>query len=829
MGRKKLQLGDPGKCNCISIRCTLLLWTALAAWCVSVVNGEVYMIMFNEKTLAQQYATLGAQELDVSAQHDALLTSFLGTANDFRKVHDYNLVFNGVAVDLTESQVALLQSNDAVWRIVKDEVVTISTTHSPDYMRLSELPNGAWNTSGGVANAGEGIVIGVVDTGIYPEHPSFADDPVKPYTPLLTYKGTCATDLRAPNGFCNGKIVGAQYFFATARIVNPANATDPDLNSPFDSNGHGSHCAGTAAGNYGVPVIVQNQNFGNASGTAPRARIAVYKALDKQGQGYTSDIIKAIDQAVIDGVNVLSLSLGSNSAAVGNVTYTQSFQLACLGALKNGVICVHAAGNTGPGTSTVTSFSPWITSVGATTTDRVYPSYLYTGDGRNYSGQGLTPPTPGSLSYPLIKASNAIVVGGIKDPNFDCADPSILNNVLIQGKILVCSWNGVEGSFSGSMSNFSRVAAQTSGAVGVVLLIAGQYYETSSPASWYFNDFPAIAVWGLASYQSFNTYYLAASQNAAGATGWLSGGNKAVYTGAFPKIAPFSSRGPNIFYGVENPLPTATPVADVLKPNIVAPGVDIWSAWSPVSVMEKPYLFRGQQWSMISGTSMAAPHISGISAMIKQKYPTWSPSAIASALSTTANPFGLNNATLVAYDVERNLFGDAIAQLKRPGNAFDFGNGFVDAKAALDPGLIFDATYADYIKFLCSERLLGSAAVYANTLETCPVDPGLSSDLNLPSITIGNLTTSRVVPRTVTNVGLLETYTAYIIKPAGVEVAVVPANFTIAAAATQVLTVTLTALSNSIYVNQSSFGAIYLQGSLGHKVQVPVTVTYKQV
>ena len=95
-------------------------------------------------------------------------------------------------------------------------------------------------------------------------------------------------------------------------------------------------------------------------------------------------------QAVIDGVNVLSLSLGSNSAAVGNVTYTQSFQLACLGALKNGVICVHAAGNTGPGTSTVTSFSPWITSVGATTTDRVYPSYLYTGDGRNYSGQGLT-------------------------------------------------------------------------------------------------------------------------------------------------------------------------------------------------------------------------------------------------------------------------------------------------------------------------------------------------------------------------------------------------------------------------------------------------------
>ena len=144
--------------------------------------------------------------------------------------------------------------------------------------------------------------------------------------------------------------------------------------------------------------------------------------------------------------------------------------------------------------------------------------------------------------------------------------------------------------------------------------------------------------------------------------------------------------------------------------------------------------------------------------------------------------------------------------------------------------LILGAAYADYIKFLCAERLLGSAAVYADTSETCPVDAGLPSDLNLPSITVGNLTRSRVVPRTLTNVGaLVETYTASIIKPAGVEVAVVPTTFTIAPAATQALTVTLTAISNSIYVNQTGFGRIYLLGSLGHKVQVPVTVTYKQV
>ena len=95
-------------------------------------------------------------------------------------------------------------------------------------------------------------------------------------------------------------------------------------------------------------------------------------------------------QGVVDGVDVLSLSLGPSTAPIGNVTYTEAIALACLGALKVGVLCVHAAGNTGPGTSTVTSFTPWITSVGATTTDRAYPSFLYTGDGKNYSGQGLT-------------------------------------------------------------------------------------------------------------------------------------------------------------------------------------------------------------------------------------------------------------------------------------------------------------------------------------------------------------------------------------------------------------------------------------------------------
>uniref|UniRef100_A0A7I4FL70 Peptidase S8/S53 domain-containing protein n=1 Tax=Physcomitrium patens TaxID=3218 RepID=A0A7I4FL70_PHYPA len=777
------------------------------------------------KTAQQQLMTAsGASGYSMSVQHDLMLNNALGVANSaFKKLHDYTL-FSGVAVDLTEAQATLLESSDVVHHVEKDKLMYISTTHTPEYMGL---PAGAWAQTGGVGNAGEGIVIGVVDTGIYPDHPSFANDSVNLYAPHPTFKGTCGTDARVPAGFCNGKIIGARQFFEAAMVG--ANASDLDMLSPLDGHGHGTHCAGTAAGNYGVPVIVHGQDFGNASGIAPRARIAVYKALNKKGQGRTADIIAAINQAVEDGVHVLSLSLGPSSAPVGSVTFIDSFALACLGATRAGVHCVHAAGNTGSGPSTITSWSPWLTSVGATTTDRIYPSYLFTGDGRNYSGQGLSPQTPGLDFYPLIRASDAVATVSRLNRNFDCAEPGALNRALIEGKILVCSWNAIPG-FTGSMSNYSRYAAQTTGAAGVVLLIGVEYLETNSPSSLNFDGFPAIAVTGPESYQQFLSYYDAAKQNGAagGATGRLSGGNKAVYTGQPPKIASFSSRGPNVYLGLEEVSSTDQPIADVLKPNIVTHGVDIWAAWTPLPTTDK-LLFRGQKWSMISGTSMAAPHIAGVSAIIKQMHPTWSPSAIASAISTSAVPKDTLGNPLVVYDYVYSSSGQIADLIKRPGNAFDFGNGFVDATTALNPGLIFDATYDDYIKFLCAERLLSSASVFAITSATCPPVPGLSSDLNLPSITIGNLTRSRLVPRVVTNVGPLETYTAVITQPPDVEVVVNPLTFIIAPGATQPLNITLTAVGNAIYVNQSSFGSIYLTGNLGHRVQVPVTVTYRQV
>jgi subtilisin family serine protease len=810
MARKKLEGG-------VIVR---LLYCTLAAWFWTVANADVYMVMFKKQGLSELYSTMGVGTMDASTQHDHLLDSWLGIASTgYRKIHDYSSVFSGVAVEMTESQAELLRANGAVWRVERDARMVISTTHTPDYMAM---PTGAWNKSGGVSNAGEDVVIGVVDTGIYPDHPSFSANSSsgKPYAPLASFTAPCGTDARVPGGFCNGKIVGAQQFFATA--IQAGNVSVQDVSSPLDGNGHGTHCAGTAAGNNGVPVFVNGQDFGFASGIAPRARISVYKALNEQGQGFTSDIIAAIDKAVADGVQVLSLSLGPEEPSVGVVTYTDTFMEACLGAIQKGVFVAHAAGNSGPGVSTISSWSPWVTSVGATTTDRTYVGYLITADGRNFSGTGLSPGTAGATNYPLIIASDAVKAGSVPDSDFDCSDASILDAALIKGKLLVCSWNTL--TVTGpAASNASYTAAIATGAVGVVLVTSIQFTTTLPPSYWNFQDLPAIVITGPTSYQAFQSYYAAAKLNSVGPTGRLTG-HTAQFSGLPPKIATFSARGPDFSIGLDMPDPLNEPIADVLKPNIVAPGVDIWAAWTPLATSQSA-LFRGENWAMISGTSMATPHIAGVAAIVRQMYPMWSPSAIASAMETTARALDTNGAPLVAYDYQYDPNGSPLAQISRPGNAFDFGSGFVDATRSLDPGLIFDASYNDYVTFLCAEQ----ATVGAITTVTCPANPGVASDLNLPSITIGKLVKSRVVPRTVTNVGPAETYNATITKLTGVDVAIDPPSFTIAAGLTQLLTITLTATNASYYVNQTSFGAINLVGSLGHNVRVPITVTYKQL
>ena len=267
----------------------------------------------------------------------------------------------------------------------------------------------------------------------------------------------------------------------------------------------------------------------------------------------------------------------------------------------------------------------------------------------------------------------------------------------------------------------------------------------------------------------------------AGATATLTGGE--FQQAEAPLVASFSSRGPAL-----------AGAGDLLKPDIMAPGVDILAAVAPPGN-------AGRSFDFYSGTSMASPHIAGIAALIKSAHPDWSPMMIKSAIMTTAA-------------TETNM-GNPI-----PGNPFGYGAGQVVPNSAHDPGLVYDAGFLDWLAFLCGTTNGVSSA-------TCDIlaSMGFSfdpSDLNYPSIAIGELAGVQTVVRTVTNVGPAGTYNVSVDAPAGVDVAVNPATLALATGESASYEVTLTS-NGAAVLNQYTFGS--LTWSHGpHHVTSPIAV-----
>ncbi|EPS61165.1 hypothetical protein M569_13635, partial [Genlisea aurea] len=233
--------------------------------------------------------TGGYQGSFVDRIHDSLLKKVL-KGEEYLKLYSYRYLLDGFSVLVTPNQADKLSKSRAVSSIVVDFPVEAATTHTPQFLGL---PQGAWAREGGFETAGEGVVIGFIDTGIDPKHPSFSDD--SPYPVPDHFSGICEVTRDFPSGSCNGKLVGARHFAASAIIRGIFNATK-DYASPFDADGHGTHTAAIAAGNHGIPVVVSGHHFGNASGMAPRSHIAVYKALYKSFGGFAADVVAAIDQ-----------------------------------------------------------------------------------------------------------------------------------------------------------------------------------------------------------------------------------------------------------------------------------------------------------------------------------------------------------------------------------------------------------------------------------------------------------------------------------------------------------------------------------------------------
>ena len=336
------------------------------------------------------------------------------------KVHDYTVALNGYSAILTEAQVNEIKAQKDVVLVLEDTMRYKETDSSPEFLGLTRK-GGAWD----MGYTGEGVVVGIIDSGIWPEHPSFADDgtyPAPKTGPLACDFGNTAHNPDDAPFTCNNKLIGAYQMLDTYRALIGA---DPDeFDSARDDDGHGTHTASTAAGNSGIEAFMYGYPIAKISGIAPRAQIIAYKGLGNLG-GFTSDLAAAIDQAVDDGVDVINYSIGGGAAAPG------ADEIAFLFAANAGVFVATSAGNSGSGEATVGNpgTMPWLTTVGASTQKRFYKGIVQLGNRQKYTGASITPTTGLYGWVGLVDA---------EDAGDDLCGPGNLDPAVVEGKIVLC-------------------------------------------------------------------------------------------------------------------------------------------------------------------------------------------------------------------------------------------------------------------------------------------------------------------------------------------------------------------------------------------------------
>ncbi|ERN11499.1 hypothetical protein AMTR_s00022p00110120 [Amborella trichopoda] len=601
----------------------------------------------------------------------------------------------------------------------------LHTTHSWDFMGL--INDESMEIPGFSTKNQENIIVGFIDTGIWPEAPSFSDQMMPPVP--SRWKGRCQTGEAFNSSTCNRKVIGARYYLSGYEAEqggdnNPTLSLDKTVKfkSPRDSNGHGSHTASIATGRY-----VENMNFnglasGGARGGAPMSRIAAYKACWDSGC-FDSDIMAAFDDAIKDRVDILSVSLGPDSPQ-GDY-FNDAISIGSFHAVSHGITVVSSAGNEG-NRGTATNLAPWMITVAAGSTDREFTSDIILGNNQTFTGDSLTI-TKMKKSTTVISASDTNAGYFTPYQSSFCLESS-LNSTKVRGKVLVCRH-----AESSSESKLAKsLVVKEAGGVGMILIDEvdkGVAIPFAIPA----------AIVGAKKGTSILSYI----NHTRNPTSRIEPAKTIMGSLPAPRVAAFSSKGPN----------SLTP--NILKPDIMAPGLNILAAWSPAS--------KKMESNILSGTSMACPHVTGIVALIKAVHPTWSPSAIKSALMTTATIFDKNGSVITV-----NPEG-------RPANPFDFGAGFMRPERVLNPGLIYDSRPNDFKDFLCSIGYDNKSLRLITGDNSICTKSSTDSTLNYPSITVPDLRDNCSITRTVTNVGKPKSiYRAMVSKPAGVEVTVVP-------------------------------------------------------
>ena len=719
---------------------------------VVVMRADPLLASFDQEDLNTSAAKSARASL--KASHDrALRDAGVSTA---KKANEYTNAANGFSALITHEEAERLAATPEVLLVMPDTLRQLTTDSSPDFLGLTD-EGGAWASG----YTGENVVIGVIDDGIWPEHPSFADDGSyrrlnrfnnldESVYPACDFGNTAHNPNDAPFE-CNNKLIAARQVLSTYRAIIGAESWEYD--SARGEGGHGTHTASTAAGNADVSAEIFGIDRGVVSGIAPRARIIAYKGLGDLG-GFGSDLAAAIDQAVADGVDVINYSVG------GGASLTGPDDIAYLFAADAGIFVATSAGNSGPGDGTIggPASVPWLTTVGASTQARTFEGSASSSDGWEFFGASIT---AGSDELPLVDAADA----GDELCNIGALDPGV-----VAGNIVLCK--------RGAIARVDKShAVYEAGGAGMILYNPDDVQALITDNHWV----PSVHI-GLTSGLIIKDYIAASSDPVA----QINGG---VYTPSQGAVmADFSSRGSN------------SVAEDIIKPDVTAPGVNILAGNSPIPVGFSPPESGapGQAFQAISGTSMSSPHVAGLFALLKQAHPYWSPAAAKSALMTTAY-----------QDVTKEDGATAA-------DPFDMGAGHVDPSGAaaapgsiFNPGIVYDAGFNDYLGFLCD----AAPEIFSNPEATCasldaagiPTD---ASDLNLASIAVAELAGTQTVTRTVTNVTRQRAiYRPMIDAPEGYRVQVSPTRLAVQAGKTATYEVTITATPRA-EIGEWAFGSL---------------------